>query len=148
VCAGAKSMLDLPRTLEALETLGVPIVGFGTDEFPAFYSAESGIPLEYRVDDPRDVAMIIEVQAALDRAQGVLVVQPPPADEAIPLADVDEWVEEAVGEAERRGVAGKAVTPFLLARVSRSSEGRSLRANVGLLESNARLAARIAGALA
>jgi pseudouridine-5'-phosphate glycosidase len=147
VCAGAKSVLDLPRTLEALETLGVPIVGFGTDEFPAFYSVESGIPLEHRVDDPAEVAVILEIQAALNRAQGVLVVQPPPADDAIPLVDVDEWIEEAVDEAERSGVVGKAVTPFLLERVSRSSEGRSVRANVGLLESNARLAARIAGAL-
>lgn len=144
VCAGAKSVLDLERTLEALETLGVPVVGFGTDEFPAFYSAESGLKLEFRADDPAEVATILEVQGALQQRQGILVVQPPPAVAAIPRAEVDEWIEVALGEAEGSGIRGKDVTPFLLESVSRTSRGRTLETNLALLESNARLAARIA----
>jgi len=144
VCAGAKAVLDLGRTLEALETLGVPVVGFGTDEFPAFYSKESGLALEHRADEPEEVATILEVQAALQRRQGILVVQPPPATAAIPRVEVDEWIEVALREAELSGIRGKDVTPFLLDSVSRTSEGRTLEANLALLESNARLAARIA----
>jgi pseudouridine-5'-phosphate glycosidase len=144
VCAGAKSVLDLGRTLEALETLGVPVVGFGTDEFPAFYSSESGLALEHRADDPGEVATIIGVQRALNRQEGILVVQPPPEATAIPGATVDEWIEFALAEADAAGIRGKDVTPFLLENVSRSSRGRTLEANLSLLESNARLAARIA----
>lgn len=144
VCAGAKAVLDLGRTLEALETLGVPVVGFGTDEFPAFYSKESGLEVEHRADEPEEVATILEVQAALQRQQGVLIVQPPPATAAIPRAEVDEWIEVALREAELSEIRGKDVTPFLLESVSRTSKGRTLEANLALLESNARLAARIA----
>ena len=144
VCAGAKSVLDLGRTLEALETLGVPVVGFGTDEFPAFYSSESGLPLEHRADDPGGVATIIGVQRALKRQEGILIVQPPPEATAIPGTAVDEWIDFALAEADAAGIRGKAVTPFLLESVSRSSRGRTLEANLSLLESNARLAARIA----
>jgi pseudouridine-5'-phosphate glycosidase len=144
VCAGAKSVLDLGRTLEALETLGVPVVGFRTDEFPAFYSTESGLPLEHRAEEPEEIATILEVQAALRRRQGVLVVQPPPADAAIPRAEVDEWIEVALREAEGSGIRGKDVTPFLLESVARTSQGRTLKTNLALLESNARLAARVA----
>jgi pseudouridine-5'-phosphate glycosidase len=144
VCAGAKSVLDLGRTLEALETLGVPVVGFGTDEFPAFYSSESGLALEHRADDPGEVATIIGVQRALNRQEGILVVQPPPEATAIPGATVGEWIEFALAEADAAGIRGKDVTPFLLENVSRSSRGRTLEANLSLLESNARLAARIA----
>lgn len=147
VCAGAKSVLDLERTLEGLETLGVPVVGYETAEFPAFYSSASGLALEHRADDPREVATILEVQRALKRRQGVLVVQPPPAAAAIPRAEVDEWIEVALREAEAAGVTGKKVTPFLLESVSRSSKGRSLETNLALLEANARLAARIAAEL-
>ena len=148
VCAGAKSILDIGRTLEALETLGVPVVGYGTDEFPAFYSSESGLSLEHRADDPREVATILEVQGALKRRQGVLVVQPPPPESEIPRVEVDRWIETALHEAERAGISGKDVTPFLLESVSRSSEGLSLETNLALLEANARLAARIAAELA
>ncbi|NNK48368.1 MAG: pseudouridine-5'-phosphate glycosidase [Gemmatimonadetes bacterium] len=144
VCAGAKSVLDLERTLEALETLGIPVIGFGTDEFPAFYSTASGLKLEHRADDPSDVATIVEVQGALRRRQGVLVVQPPPEDAAIPRAEVDRWIELALVEAVEAGIRGKDVTPFLLESVSRISRGRTLATNLALLESNARLAARIA----
>lgn len=144
VCAGAKSVLDLGRTLEALETLGVPVVGFGTSEFPAFYSLGSGLPLEHRVDEPGKVATIIGVQRALRRREGILVVQPPPEATAIPRAEVDGWIDTALGEADAGGIRGKDVTPFLLDSVSRSSRGRTLEANLALLEANARLAARIA----
>lgn len=144
VCSGAKSVLDLGRTLEALETLGVPVVGFGTDEFPAFYSTDSGFRLEYRTDDPAEVAAILQVQGALQCRQGLLVVQPPPASEAIPRAEVDGWIEVALREARESGIRGKDVTPFLLESVSRASQGRTLETNLALLESNARLAARIA----
>jgi pseudouridine-5'-phosphate glycosidase len=144
VCAGAKSVLDLERTLEALETLGVPVIGFGTAEFPAFYSSESGLPLEHRADDPREVARIIEVQRALKRREGILVVQSPPEEAAIPRGEVDGWVEIALRDSGRAGIRGKGVTPFLLESVSRSSHGRTLETNLALLESNARLAARIA----
>lgn len=144
VCAGAKSVLDLGRTLEALETLGVPVIGFGTDEFPAFYSSGTGLPLEHRVDDPDEVATIFHVQEVLRRRQGVLVVQPPPSDAAIPRAEVDGWIDVALGEADRAGIRGKEVTPFLLDSVARSSEGRTLKTNLALLEANARLAAKVA----
>ncbi|MCL7972775.1 MAG: pseudouridine-5'-phosphate glycosidase [marine benthic group bacterium] len=144
VCAGAKSVLDLERTLETLETLGVPVIGFGTDEFPAFYSADSGLPLEHRADTPREVATVLEVQRALKRRQGVLVVQPPPPEAAIPLAEVEKWVATALEEAARSGTSGKRLTPYLLDSVKRSSGGRSLATNLALLESNARLAARVA----
>lgn len=147
VCAGAKSVLDLGRTLEALETLGVPVVGFGTDEFPAFYSTESGLPLEHRADAPGEVAAIIAAQRGLGRREGVLVVQPPPEPTAIPRSEVDGWIEIALREAKRAGVRGGKVTPFLLDVVSRSSGGRTLETNLALLESNARLAARIAAEL-
>jgi pseudouridine-5'-phosphate glycosidase len=147
VCSGAKSVLDLGRTLEALETLGVPVIGFGTDEFPAFYSSDSGLGLEYRADDPADIATILEVQGALRRSQGILVVQPPPVSDAIPRAEVDGWIEVALQEARDSGIRGKDVTPFLLESVSRTSRGRTLETNLALLESNARLAARVAGHL-
>jgi len=144
VCAGAKSVLDLGRTLEALETLGVPVIGFGTSEFPAFYSSGSGLPVGYRADFPGEVASIIEAQRALRRREGILVVQAPPETAALPRAEVDGWIETAIEEADRAGIRGSDVTPFLLERVSRASGGRTLETNLALLESNARLAARIA----
>lgn len=144
VCAGAKSVLDLSRTLEALETAGVPVIGYRTNEFPAFYSATSGLSIEHRADDPRAFASILQIHGALERPQGVLIVQPPPKDVAIPREDVDAWIEVALGEAGKAGIQGKDVTPFLLESVARSSEGRALATNTALLEANARLAARIA----
>lgn len=144
VCAGAKSVLDLRRTLEVLESLGVPVLGFQTSEFPAFYSGESGIALEHRADDPDEVAAMLEVQSALGWGQGLVVAQPPPADAAIPRPEMDSWIEDALAEADERGVTGKDVTPFLLQRVAELSSGRTLETNVALLVSNAALAARIA----
>jgi pseudouridine-5'-phosphate glycosidase len=146
VCSGAKSVLDLGRTLEVLETLGVPVVGYGTDEFPAFHSAESGLRLEHRVDSPREVARMVEAQVALGRREGIVVAQPPPADSAIPGSTLNDWIERALAEARKQAVSGSRVTPFLLDSVARASDGKAIGTNVALLESNARLAARIAEA--
>jgi pseudouridine-5'-phosphate glycosidase len=148
VCAGAKSILDLPATLERLETLGVTVVGYRTDELPGFFTRSTGLRLSARADSPADVARIHLAARALGRRQAVLVVQPPPPDVALPQALVDDAVARALADARRTGVTGAAVTPFLLAAVERMTEGRSLRANLGLLEENAELAGRIAVALA
>lgn len=147
VCAGAKSILDLPATWERLETLGVPIVGYRTSELPAFFSAESGISLTTRVDTAAEIARLFEAQRALGRDEALLVVQPPPAETALERAAVERAVERALHEARAKGVRGAAVTPFLLAAVERETGGRSLAANLGLLEANAALAAEVAAEL-
>lgn len=147
VCAGAKAVLDLPRTVEVLESLGIPILGFGTSEFPAFYARESGIPLEHRVDDPADVAAMLEVQSVLGRGQGVVVTQAPPAEASIPRPELDGWIEAALAEAAELEIVGKDATPYLLKRVGELSSGRTVETNVALLVSNASLAARIAQAV-
>jgi pseudouridine-5'-phosphate glycosidase len=146
VCAGAKAILDLPRTLEVLETLGVPVVGFGTKEFPAFYCRESGLALLHSVATPQEAAEIMKVQWRMKSAQmgGILFVNPPPAESALPKAEVEVFIERALVEAAKQGIKGKAATPFLLQEVARLSEGKTLKANVDLLISNARLAGRIA----
>jgi pseudouridylate synthase len=146
ICAGAKAVLDLPRSLERLETLGVPVIGFGTDELPAFYHAASGLPLRARVDDPNEAAALMDAQFDRWGAGGLLFVQPPPADVARDPAATERLIEAALREAESRGVAGAAVTPFLLAALDRASSGDVVRTNVALVEANARLAARIASA--
>ena len=147
VCAGAKSVLDLPRTLEVLESLGVPVVGFQTAEFPSFYAVGRGLRLEHRVERPVEVAALLDAQLRLGLSRAVVVAQPPPADRAIPPEEVEEWVAAALAAAARDGITGPAVTPFLLASVARASGGRTLRTNLALLESNARLGARIAAAM-
>jgi pseudouridine-5'-phosphate glycosidase len=147
VCAGAKSILDLPATLELLETRRVPVVGYGTDELPAFYSTTSGLPLPYRVDSPQDAAAAIAAHRSISGAGGMLLVQPPPADLALEPDEVDGWIRDALADAERQGISGGAVTPHLLGHLARVSEGRTLRVNIGLIVSNAGLAARIASAL-
>jgi len=148
VCAGAKAILDLPRTLEVLETLGVPVVGFGTQEFPAFYCRESGLALLHSVTTPEDAAKIMSVQWGMHAAQmgGILFVNPPPAESALPREDLEKFIEAALAAAKKQGISGKEATPFLLREVARLSEGKTLRTNVDLLISNARLAARIATA--
>lgn len=147
VCAGAKSILDLPATLERLETLGVTVVGYGTDEFPGFFTARTGLPVPARVDTPAAVARILLAARALGRPGGVLVVQPPPASAALDPTLVASAVTEALATAATAGVRGPAVTPHLLAAVERATGGRSLAANLALLEANAALAAEIAVAL-
>lgn len=148
VAAGAKSILDLPRTLEALETLGVPVVGMGTDELPAFFCRTSGLPLTQRVDDAATAARMLAAQRALGIETGMLLVVPPPEDAALARAEIDGAIDEALREAEARGVKGKAVTPFLLAEVRRRTGGRSLTANVALVKQNAAMASDVAVALA
>ncbi len=148
VCAGAKAILDLPKTLEALETRGVPVIGWRTDAFPAFWSRDSGLPAPLRMDDAAAVARAHRLRAALGLGGGQLVVNPIPAEAEIPRAVIAPLVDEAVDAAGRAGVTGKAVTPFILAHVLQATEGRSLAANVALVLNNARLAAAIATALA
>lgn len=147
VCAGAKSILDLPATLERLETLGVTVLGYRTAELPGFFTRTTGLPLGNRAETPQQVAEIFRVSRALGRAQALLVVQPPPDDVALPQALVDGAVSAALAQARAEGIRGAAVTPFLLGAVMTATEGRSLRANLGLLEANARLAGEIAVAL-
>jgi pseudouridine-5'-phosphate glycosidase len=148
VASGGKSILDLPRTLERLESLGVPVVGFGTAELPAFYARSSGLPLELRVDDVAAAARLLRAHwEELDLPGGVLVAHPIPAAAALDPSELDRAVESARAEAGRMGVRGKALTPFLLAALARATEGRSIAANRALLGANARLAAGLAAAL-
>jgi pseudouridine-5'-phosphate glycosidase len=144
VCAGAKSILDLPATWERLDTLGVPVVGFGTDEFPGFFSAGTGLPLSVTAGTAGEVARIATAHFGLGRVQSVLVVQPPPANVALDAEVVSRAVEAALERAGRAGIRGSELTPFLLAAVSDETGGATLGANLGLLESNAALAGAIA----
>ena len=147
VCAGAKAILDLPKTLEALETRGVPVIGWRTRAFPAFWSRDSGLACPLRMDAEDQIARAHRLRAALGLAGGQLVVNPIPEAAEIPGAEIAPLIDAAVAQAEAEGVSGKEVTPFLLARVLDATRGRSLEANVALVENNARLAARIALAL-
>lgn len=145
VCSGAKAILDLPRTLEVLETAGVPVVGYRTSEFPAFYSRTSGLGLEHSVGDPSAAAQIVKTQRELGFQQAVVFCNPPP--QAMEERELRELVEEALRSAAANGISGKAVTPYLLEHLAQMSNGRTLETNVALLVDNARLAARIALAL-
>jgi pseudouridine-5'-phosphate glycosidase len=144
VCAGAKAILDLPATLEYLETFGVTVIGFGTDEFPAFYSRSSGLPVDVRCDSAAEVAAIWRTKQALGLPGGLLVTVPVPAADEIPAAEIEPVITQAVAEAEAQGLRSAEVTPFLLTRIAQLSGERSLRANLALLKNNARVAAEIA----
>jgi pseudouridylate synthase len=144
VCAGVKSILDVPATLERLETLSVPVLGFGTDRFPGFYLADSGCPVPWRVDEPAEVARIAAARAGLDMTQAVIVANPVPPDRQMDPALHDRVLHEALRDAGRQGIRGKDVTPFVLARFHAGTGGESLRVNVDLVVANAALAARIA----
>jgi pseudouridine-5'-phosphate glycosidase len=148
VCAGAKAILDLPATLEWLETWGVPVVGYGTDEFPAFYSRRSGLPVDVRVDTPEQAAAIVEAKRRLGLPGGVLICVPVPEEFELPADEANAAIAHALAEADAQGVRGKAITPFLLARIVELTGERSLRANLALLENNVRIGAQIAAALA
>lgn len=148
VCAGAKSILDLPATLEVLETFGVPVLGMETDEFPAFYSRESGLPVTARIDSAQEAAEIATRAWRLGLETAVLVVVPPPVEEALSRETVESEIEQALQEAQAQGIRGAEVTPFLLSRVAVLSHGASLKANLALLRQNARVGAEIARALA
>jgi len=144
VCAGAKAILDLPATIEYLETLGVPVVGYQTDEFPAFYARSSGLPVSVRADSPEEIANLALAHWGLGLESAILVAVPPPQESALPARNVEKAVEQALLEAEEKNVRGQAVTPFLLTRVSNLTGQSSLKANLALLLNNARVAAEIA----
>jgi len=148
VAAGAKAVLDLPKTLEALETLGVLVVGFGTAELPAFWMRGSGLPLEVVCDDAAEVSRLAAAHWAWPSSGGILVANPVPAAAALPREVVEGAIERSLAAACAEGVVGKAVTPFLLARLAEETGGRTLAANEALVVSNAGVAARIAAALA
>jgi pseudouridine-5'-phosphate glycosidase len=146
VCAGPKAILDLPATAEALETLGVLVVGYGTTELPAFYSDRSGIPLEHSVASPEDAARLLALHwDALSQRSGVLLAVPPPSP--LPHQEVEAAIAAALDEARARKLSGKETTPFLLSRVAQATSGRALLANLALLENNARVGGQIAAAL-
>ncbi len=143
VCAGAKSVLDLPRTLEVLETLSVPIVGVGTNELPGFYTRETGLTVEHRVDDANEAAEMIRARRDLKQG-GMVFAVPPPAKTSLKRVDVEKHVAAAMALAKKKKIEGKAVTPFLLGQMVERTKGKSLAANLALLENNARFAAKIA----
>jgi pseudouridine-5'-phosphate glycosidase len=147
VCAGAKAILDVPKTLEVLETKGVPVVTFGQDDFPAFWSRSSGLKSPLRLDGPDRIAAFQRSREAFGIAGGMLIGNPVPERHEIPSAEMEGYVAQALERAEAKGISGKAVTPFLLASIFEITEGRSLTTNIALVENNARLAAKIAIAL-
>lgn len=146
VCAGAKAILDLPATLEYLETMSVPVVGYGTDEFPAFYSRESGFDVSVRLDAPQEIVEFARAHWNAGLQSAVLVAIPVPEADAISRSDLEPFIEQATKEAHAQRIHGKNVTPFLLSRVNELTEGKSMQANLALLLNNARLAAQIARA--
>ena len=148
VCAGAKSILDLGLTLEYLETKGVPVIGYGTEELPAFYTRKSGFGVDYRVDSPEELAVLFAAQRDLGYKGGMLVTNPIPEEYAMPKDVIDAAIEQALQECKEQGVHGKETTPFLLARVVELTGGDSLESNIQLVLNNARVAARTAAALA
>lgn len=148
VSAGVKSILDIDRTLEVLETLGVPVVGVGTDEFPSFFSRSSGVPVPLRVETPEEAARVCRATWDLGLDCGVAVANPVPAEDEMPRADIDGIIEGALADAERLGVRGRDVTPYLLGRIVELSDGRSLETNIALVRHNARVGAVLAAALA
>jgi pseudouridine-5'-phosphate glycosidase len=148
VCAGAKSILDLPLTLEVLETQGVPVLGYQTDELPAFYSRTSGLPVDQCVESPEQVALIAAARDALKLDHGLLVAVPVPEADAFPVEDAENAITEATRLADEAGITGKDVTPFVLGKVLELTKGRSQAANIAALVNNARVGARIAQAMA
>jgi pseudouridylate synthase len=147
VCAGAKAILDLPKTLEYLETRGVPVIGYGTDDFPAFWSRQSGLKSPLRLDTPAEIAHFLQVKWELNLAGGAVICNPVPQADEIPFHEMRGFIDTAIRESEEYGIKGKAVTPYLLARIVEITGGRSLRTNMALAQSNARLAAQIAAEL-
>ena len=144
ISAGAKAILDLPATLEALESAGVPVIAVGTDEFPAFYSRTSGLRAPLRLDTAGEIAAFLDAKRRLALPGGALIANPIPNVAEIPAEAIAATIEEALAEAQRQCITGKAVTPFLLGRIVAATDGRSLTANIALVENNARLGARIA----
>ena len=144
VCAGAKAILDLPLTLEYLETHGVPVLGYQTEELPAFYTRTSGLSVDYRVDTPQELAQILKTHHQLGLKGGILVTNPIPAEYSMDAAEINAVIDQAIAEANQLGIHGKETTPFLLAKVKEITGGDSLQANIRLVFNNARLAAQTA----
>jgi len=147
VCAGAKSILDIGLTLEYLETQGVPVVAVGQDNFAAFYTPDSGFRADFRLDAPQEIARFVRTKWALGLSGGVVVSNPVPSDQAMPRELIEKITQQALSECESQGITGKAVTPFLLARIKALTGGDSLATNIALVKNNARLGARLARAL-
>ena len=147
ICAGAKSILDLGLTLEYLETKGVTVIGYGTDELPAFYTRKSGLKVDYRLDTPEELAKAFHVKRELNLRGGMLVTNPIPERYSMDPAVINAAIDEAVREANEKGIHGKATTPFLLAKIKDLTEGSSLESNIHLVYNNAELAAKTAAAL-
>jgi len=148
VCGGCKSILDIGLTLEYLETHGVPVVGFETDEFPAFYTRKSGFRVDYRVDSPEELARAIQAKWGMSLRGGLVISNPIPEDYAMSQDQINEAIDEAVEEAERQDIRGKNVTPFLLAEIEKFTRGQSLATNQELIYNNSRLGAKLAVSLA
>ena len=146
ICAGAKSILDLGLTLEYLETKGVPVIGYGTEELPAFYTRRSGFGVDYRVDSPEELAKTFRVSKDLGLRGGMLVTTPIPEEYAMPLETINAAIDQAIAECNAKGIHGKETTPFLLARVAEITGGDSLASNIRLVYNNAALAAKTAAA--
>ncbi|MER9078087.1 pseudouridine-5'-phosphate glycosidase [Mesorhizobium sp. M0895] len=144
VCAGVKSILDIAKTLEYLETQRVPVIAYGSDDFPAFYTRSSGLKADHRLDTPDEIARAMLLHDEMESGTGILVANPIPEADALDPAFIDGTIAAAVAEAEQRGIGRKELTPFLLARINELSQGRSLKANIALVRNNAALAARIA----
>jgi pseudouridine-5'-phosphate glycosidase len=144
VSAGVKSILDIARTLEVLETLGVPVVGYGTDEFPSFYSRSSGVPAPMRLNTPEEVAALMRATWDLGLGSGIAVANPVPADEEMPRDEIDAVIDRALADCDERGIRGKDITPYLLGRIVELSDGRSLETNLALVRHNARVGTAIA----
>lgn len=147
VCAGVKSILDIPKTLEFLETQRVPVIAFGTDDFPAFYTRSSGLKADHRIDSAEDMARAILIHKELGSGSGLLIANPIPEADALDPAAIDATIAAAVAEAEKKGISRKELTPFLLQRIYELSDGVSLKANIALVKNNAAVAAQIAVAL-
>ena len=146
VCAGAKSILDIGLTLEYLETKGVPVIGYQTDEMPAFYTRNSGFPLSYGSESTEELARILKAQWTLGLKGGAVIANPIPAEHALDKAFIDGIIERAMNEAQANGISGKEVTPFLLGKVKELTEGKSLVANIELVKHNAKVGAQLAAA--
>jgi pseudouridine-5'-phosphate glycosidase len=144
VCAGVKSILDIPKTLEVLETAGVPVIGYKTDEFPAFFTRSSGCPVLQRVDELSRLAAIIKTKYEMGLKGGVVVANPIPVEHEIPAIEITQTIEDALRDAQMQGIQGKAVTPFLLKNIVERTQGRSLKSNIALVKNNARVGAQLA----
>ena len=147
VSAGVKSILDIPKTLEVLETLGVPVIGYCTEEFPSFFSRESGCKVDLCLDKPSAIADVLKKKRTFGLKGGVLIANPIPLEHALKKEIVEQWIKEALQEADRIGIRGKEITPFLLKTIAQQSNGKTLASNIALIQNNAVLAAQIALAL-